>query len=87
MYNHFKIIYFSYKKYIIKIYYYFTFKKNEMTQNIILNHLEIEHKIKRISYQIVETFAEEDELILAGIANNGYAFAKKIGVILKSISD
>ncbi len=58
-----------------------------MSQNIILNHLEIDHKIKRIAYQIYETFAEEDEVILAGIANNGYEFAKKIGTVLKSISD
>ena len=57
-----------------------------MSQNIILNHLEIDHKIKRIAYQIYETFAEEEEVILAGIANNGYAFAEKIGVILKIIS-
>ena len=58
-----------------------------MSQNIILNHLEIEHKIKRIAYQIYETFAEENEIILAGIANNGYVFAKKVGVVLKTISD
>ena len=58
-----------------------------MGQNIILNHLEIEHKIKRISYQIFETFAEEDEVILAGISNNGYIFAEKISIILKSISN
>ena len=58
-----------------------------MSRNTILNHLEIDHKIKRIAYQIYETFAEEDEVILAGITNNGYEFAKKVGVILKSISD
>ena len=58
-----------------------------MSQNIILNHLEIEHKIKRIAYQIYETFVDEDEIILAGIANNGYTFAKKISQVLKEISD
>lgn len=58
-----------------------------MSQNIILNHLEIDHKIKRIAYQIYETFAEEDEVILAGIANNGYLFAEKISLVLKEISD
>lgn len=58
-----------------------------MSQNIILNHLEIDHKIKRIAYQIYETFAEEDEIILAGIANNGYLFAEKISLVLKEISD
>jgi pyrimidine operon attenuation protein/uracil phosphoribosyltransferase len=55
-----------------------------MNQNIILNHLEIDHKIKRIAYQIFETFAEEKEIILAGIACNGYVFAEKIGAILKN---
>ncbi len=58
-----------------------------MSQNIILNHLEIDHKIKRIAYQIYETFAKEDEVILAGIANNGYLFAEKISLVLKEISD
>lgn len=58
-----------------------------MSQNIILNHIEIEHKIKRIAYQIYETFSEEDEVIIAGIANNGYVLAKKLAVILKTISD
>jgi pyrimidine operon attenuation protein/uracil phosphoribosyltransferase len=58
-----------------------------MNHNIILNHLEIDHKIKRIAYQIFETFAEEKEIILAGIATNGYVFAEKIGAILKTISD
>ena len=58
-----------------------------MSQNIILNHLEIDHKIKRIAYQIYETFVEEDEIILAGIASNGYTFAKKISQVLKEISD
>lgn len=58
-----------------------------MSQNIILNHLEIDHKIKRIAYQIYETFAEEKEVIIAGIANNGYFFAEKIGSVLKTISD
>lgn len=58
-----------------------------MSQNIILNHQEIEHKIKRIAYQIYETFADEDEIILSGISNNGYILAEKINVILTTISD
>ena len=64
------------------------FEKNTiMGQNIILNHQEIEHKIRRIAYQIYETFAEEEEIVLAGIANNGYLLAEKISVVLKNISD
>ena len=57
-----------------------------MSKNIILNHQEIEHKIKRIAYQIYETFINEEEIVLAGIANNGYQLAEKISTVLQSIS-
>jgi pyrimidine operon attenuation protein/uracil phosphoribosyltransferase len=57
-----------------------------MTANRILNHSEIEHKIKRIAYQIYETFVEEDSIVIAGITTNGYVFAEKIASVLKSIS-
>lgn len=58
-----------------------------MTKNIILNHQEIEHKTRRIAYQIYETFADEEEIVLAGIASNGYILAKKIGAVLNDITD
>lgn len=57
-----------------------------MSKNIILNHLEIEHKIKRIAYQIYETFVDEDTIIIAGIASNGFVFAQKLAVALQAIS-
>jgi pyrimidine operon attenuation protein/uracil phosphoribosyltransferase len=57
-----------------------------MSQNTILNHQEIEHKIKRIAYQIYETFVEEESIVIAGIAANGYIFAQKIAAVLKTIS-
>ena len=47
-----------------------------MSKNIILTNQEIEHKIKRIAYQIYETFVDEDEVVLAGIASNGFVFAE-----------
>ena len=56
-------------------------------ENIILTHKEIAHKTKRIAYQIFETFVNEKEVILAGIANNGYLFAQKIATELALISD
>lgn len=56
-------------------------------ENIILNHQEIQHKIKRIAYQIYECNAEEKEVILAGIADNGFILAKKLKQILEEISD
>lgn len=56
-----------------------------MSKNIILTNQEIEHKIKRIAYQIYETFVDE-EVVIAGIASNGYVFAQKIAVALGEIS-
>lgn len=57
-----------------------------MGQNIILNNQEIEHKTKRIAYQIYETFVDEQEIVIAGITTNGFVFAKKIAAELEQIS-
>ena len=46
--------------------------------NVILNHTEINHKIRRIAFQIYETNFDEEEVVLAGIDKNGYVFAKKL---------
>ena len=54
--------------------------------NIILNHQEIEHKIKRIAFQIYETFIDDNEIVIAGIASNGFTFAQKLAIELKKIS-
>ena len=56
-------------------------------KNIILTDAEISHKTKRIAYQIYETFSNESEVILAGIASNGYILAQKIAHELTQISD
>ncbi len=58
-----------------------------MPKSIILTHQEIQYKIRRIAFQIYENNANETEIILAGIANNGFLFAKKIKLILEDISD
>lgn len=57
-----------------------------MSKNIILSNQEIEHTIKRIAYQIYETFVEEEEIVIAGIATNGFTLAKKIAQALETIS-
>jgi len=54
--------------------------------NIILTHQEINHKIKRIAYQIYENNVNETEIILAGIDKNGYILAKKLKSVLSKIS-
>ncbi len=57
------------------------------TQNKILNHEQIEHKIKRIAYQVYETFVDENEIIIAGISGGGLKFAKKLYQALSDITD
>jgi pyrimidine operon attenuation protein/uracil phosphoribosyltransferase len=47
-----------------------------MSKNIILTNQEIEHKIKN-SLPNYETFVDEKEVVLAGIASNGFCFAEK----------
>ncbi|CAM1344036.1 phosphoribosyltransferase family protein [Tenacibaculum amylolyticum] len=55
--------------------------------NIILNNTEIAQKIRRIAYQIYEVNYKENEIIIAGIADNGFFLAEKIVAILQEISD
>jgi pyrimidine operon attenuation protein/uracil phosphoribosyltransferase len=58
-----------------------------MSKNIILSNQEIDHTIKRIAYQIYETFVDEQEIVIAGIASNGYIFAEKLATALENISN
>lgn len=55
--------------------------------NIILNNVQIEQKIRRIAFQIYESNSSEKEVIIAGIKGNGYILATKIVAVLKQISD
>ncbi|MGB1246131.1 MAG: phosphoribosyltransferase family protein, partial [Flavobacteriaceae bacterium] len=43
---------------------------------MILNHQEIVHKIRRMAYQIYEANVNESEIVIAGIADNGFELAK-----------
>lgn len=55
--------------------------------NVILNHNEINHKIRRIAFQIYESNVNETEVVLAGIDKNGYMLAKKLKTALQKISE
>ena len=59
-----------------------------MTQieNIILDQKQIDHKIRRIAYQIYENNVSEKEVVIAGIFENGFVFAKKIKTVIEKIS-
>lgn len=55
-------------------------------QNKILSHIQIQHKIRRIAYQIYETNVSEKKIIIAGIEGGGLNFAKKLQMVLKDIT-
>lgn len=52
---------------------------------LILNHTQIERKIKRLSFQVAESYFEETDLIVAGIDGNGFNLAEKLFNELKLI--
>ncbi len=56
-------------------------------QNKILSHQKIQHKIRRIAYQIYEANVEEKVIVIAGIDGGGLKFAKKIQNVLRNITD
>ncbi|NCU77402.1 MAG: phosphoribosyltransferase, partial [Synechococcaceae bacterium WB7_1C_051] len=43
---------------------------------IILEHAEIERKIVRLAYQILEQTTEQKRLFIGGIQGNGFILAK-----------
>ena len=57
-----------------------------MSKTLILTNKQIEQKINRIAYQIYENNYDEKEIIIAGIAPNGYLLSKRIADALQSIS-
>jgi pyrimidine operon attenuation protein/uracil phosphoribosyltransferase len=54
---------------------------------VILNDGAVKQKIQRLAYQIAENNFEQDEIILAGINNNGFGFARLLEKKLKKIID
>jgi len=58
----------------------------EDISTVILNKKQIDHKIKRIAYQIYEANTNEQEVIIAGIKTNGFLFAKKLRRMVEKIS-
>lgn len=55
-------------------------------QLLILNQQQIQQKIDRIAYQILEDNFEEDEIIIAGILPSGDIIAHRIIAILDKIA-
>ena len=58
-----------------------------MSKSIILSDQEIQHKIRRIAFQIYESNSKNKELILAGICENGYVLAQQLKQVLDEVSE
>ncbi|WGK63914.1 phosphoribosyltransferase family protein [Croceiramulus getboli] len=52
----------------------------------VLDHQAVQHKIRRIAYQIYESNLDERQIVLAGIADNGYKFAERLKTVLEAIA-
>ena len=56
-------------------------------KNVIINDNQIRSKLKRISYQILETNLQNSVLVIAGIESNGYLIAKELKKTLNKLSN
>lgn len=56
-------------------------------QVLILDKKQIEQKINRIAYQILEDNLDEKEIVLAGIWDRGYKLALRLKTVLERIAD
>ncbi|WP_028295923.1 phosphoribosyltransferase family protein [Olivibacter sitiensis] len=54
---------------------------------LILDKINIQERIRRIAYQILEDCFEDEELVLAGLAERGYIFAQRLANELSLICD
>ncbi len=59
----------------------------DKSRTLLLNNHQISQRISRIAYQIYEDNADEKEIIIVGIYQNGFILAEKIYNAVKSICD
>ena len=57
------------------------------TKTIILSHEQIQRKLQRMAWEILEKNHQENTIICIGISENGSYLASAIGKILSEISD
>jgi len=55
-------------------------------QTVILDKTQIDHKLKRMAYQVYEANINEKEVVIAGIESNGFLLAKKLKRLVERIS-
>jgi pyrimidine operon attenuation protein/uracil phosphoribosyltransferase len=57
------------------------------SQLLILDKTQIQQKINRIAYQLLEDNLDEKEIVLAGIWDRGYKLAIRLKAVLDEISE
>ena len=57
-----------------------------MKRVLIINNMQVQQKINRIAYQILEDNFEEQEIIIAGVWARGFRLALRLKTILEQIS-
>lgn len=55
--------------------------------SIVLNAVQIQQKIERIAFEIMETTFETPTIYIGGISGNGFLFAERLVLKLNDISD
>jgi pyrimidine operon attenuation protein/uracil phosphoribosyltransferase len=55
----------------------------EKLRTTILNNDDVEKKIARIAFQIIEEYYEDKELLIVGISKNGFLLAGKIAKLVQ----
>ena len=56
------------------------------TSTLILNNDDVEKKLARIAFQIIEEYHSEKELLIVGVSKNGFLLAEKIIPLLTNDS-
>ena len=56
------------------------------SKSLILNNDDVQKKIARISYQIIENYYNEKEIVLIGVSKKGFLFADVIFKKLQNIN-
>ena len=55
----------------------------EKSTTVILNNDDVDKKLARIAFQIIEQYYDDKELLIVGISKNGFLLAQKIYPLVK----
>jgi len=56
------------------------------SKTLVMNGKQVQQRLNRLAWQVYEQCWDEQEIVIAGIAPNGFQLAQRLAAILKSIS-